>query len=33
VAQGRILMQGALLDIDPATGRTRSITRVSEALH
>ncbi|MCE2827573.1 MAG: TIGR00282 family metallophosphoesterase [Verrucomicrobium sp.] len=33
VAQGRILMQGALLDIDPATGRARSISRVSEALH
>jgi len=33
VAQERILLQGALLDIDEATGRTRSITRVSEPLH
>lgn len=33
VAQDRILLQGALLDIDEATGRTRSITRVSEPLH
>lgn len=32
VAQDRILLQGAMVDIDPATGRARSITRVSEPL-
>lgn len=32
VAQDRILMQGALVDIDPVSGSARSITRVSEAL-
>jgi calcineurin-like phosphoesterase len=32
VAQDRILMQGALVDIDPSSGLARSITRVSEAL-
>lgn len=32
VASGRILLQGALLDIDPKTGRALNITRVSEPL-
>ena len=32
VASGRILMQGALIDLDETTGRARSIRRVSEAL-
>jgi metallophosphoesterase (TIGR00282 family) len=35
VAKGRTLLQGAIVDVDEATGRARSITRVSEnlALH
>jgi metallophosphoesterase (TIGR00282 family) len=32
VARGRILMQGALIDIDEATGKARAIRRVSEPL-
>jgi 2',3'-cyclic-nucleotide 2'-phosphodiesterase len=32
VAKGRVLLQGAIVDIDEATGRARSIQRVSEAL-
>jgi hypothetical protein len=32
VASGRILMQGALIDLDDVTGRALSIRRVSEAL-
>ena len=32
VASGRILMQGALIELDDATGRALSIRRVSEAL-
>jgi metallophosphoesterase (TIGR00282 family) len=32
VASGRILLQGALLDIDPQTGRALAISRVSEPL-
>jgi metallophosphoesterase (TIGR00282 family) len=32
VAKGRVLLQGALMDIDDASGRTRSITRISEEL-
>jgi calcineurin-like phosphoesterase len=32
VASGRILLQGAVVDIDEATGLARSIVRVSEAL-
>lgn len=30
VASGRVLLQGALIDIDESTGKTRSIRRVSE---
>ena len=32
VARGRVLLQGALIEIDEQTGRARSIQRVSEAL-
>ena len=32
VAKGRVLLQGALMDIDESTGRARSITRISEEL-
>lgn len=32
VASGRILLQGAVVDIDETTGLARSIVRVSEAL-
>jgi len=32
VARGRTLLQGALMDIDETTGRTRSIQRISETL-
>ncbi|MSU36141.1 MAG: TIGR00282 family metallophosphoesterase [Pedosphaera sp.] len=32
VASGRILLQGALVDIDSSTGRARSIQRISEPL-
>ncbi len=32
VARDRILLQGALIDVDEATGRARSIRRVSETL-
>ncbi|MEY2410024.1 MAG: 2,3-cyclic-nucleotide 2-phosphodiesterase [Verrucomicrobiota bacterium] len=32
VARGRVLLQGALLDVDEQTGRTRRIQRISEAL-
>jgi 2',3'-cyclic-nucleotide 2'-phosphodiesterase len=32
VASGRILLQGALIDIDDESGRARSIRRISEAL-
>ena len=32
VAKGRILLQGALIEIDDTTGRARSIRRISEAL-
>ncbi len=32
VARDRILLQGALIDVDDASGRARSIRRVSEAL-
>ena len=32
VANGQIRLQGALMDIDPTTGRTRSIRRISELL-
>jgi hypothetical protein len=32
VASGRILLQGALIEIDPQTGRSLSIRRVSEPL-
>jgi metallophosphoesterase (TIGR00282 family) len=32
VAKGRILLQGALIQIDPATGRAQSIRRISEQL-
>ena len=33
VASGRILLQGALVSIDPRTGHATAITRVSEALN
>ncbi len=32
VARNRVLLQGALVDIDPQTGKASAITRVSEAL-
>jgi hypothetical protein len=32
VAKGRVLLQGALLDIDDGTGRAQGIQRISEAL-
>ncbi len=32
VATGRIMLQGALISVDPATGRAHSIQRVSEPL-
>jgi 2',3'-cyclic-nucleotide 2'-phosphodiesterase len=32
VATSRILLQGALIDVDEATGRARNIQRISEAL-
>ena len=32
VANGQVRLQGALMDIDPTTGRTRSIRRISELL-
>ena len=32
VAKGRILLQGALIDVDETTGKARSILRVSEPL-
>ena len=32
VASGRVLLQGAVVDIDEVTGLARSIVRVSEAL-
>jgi 2',3'-cyclic-nucleotide 2'-phosphodiesterase len=32
VAKNRVLLQGAVIDVDDSTGRARSITRVSEAL-
>jgi calcineurin-like phosphoesterase len=32
VARGRVLLQGALIDIDESTGRARSILRISEEL-
>jgi len=32
VAKGRVLLQGALVDIDEVTGRARSLQRVSEAV-
>lgn len=32
VAKGRIMLQGALIDIDEATGKARKIERVSESL-
>ena len=32
VANGRVLLQGALIDVDDDTGRARSIQRVSEPL-
>jgi hypothetical protein len=32
VAKGRILLQGALIEIDAATGRALSIRRISEPL-
>jgi hypothetical protein len=32
VAKGRVLLQGALLDVDEATGKARNIQRISEAL-
>jgi calcineurin-like phosphoesterase len=31
VAKGRVLLQGAVVDIDEQTGRARSIERISEA--
>ena len=32
VANGQVRLQGALVDIDPATGRAQSIVRISELL-
>lgn len=32
VAKGRVMLHGALIDVDDATGRAQSITRVAEAL-
>lgn len=32
VAKGRVLLQGALLDVDEVTGRARGLTRISESL-
>src|SRR5882672_6258151 len=32
VAQGRVLLQGALIEVDDDTGKARSIQRISEAL-
>jgi metallophosphoesterase (TIGR00282 family) len=32
VAKGRVLLQGALFDVDETTGRTRQVQRISEAL-
>lgn len=32
VAEGRVLLQGAVVDVDEGTGRARGIVRVSEAL-
>ena len=32
VASGRVLLQGAVIDIDEATGLARGITRISEPL-
>ena len=32
VAKGRVLLQGALIEVDEATGRATSITRISEPL-
>jgi metallophosphoesterase (TIGR00282 family) len=32
VAQGRVLLQGALIDVDDDTGKARSIQRISEQL-
>jgi hypothetical protein len=32
VAQGRVLLQGALIDVDDDTGKARRILRISEAL-
>lgn len=32
VAKGRVLLQGVVVDVDEATGRARSVERVSEAM-
>ena len=32
VAKGRVLLQGAVVEIDEQTGRAKGIQRVSEAL-
>jgi len=32
VAEGRVLLQGVVVDIDEASGRARSIMRISEPL-
>jgi hypothetical protein len=32
VANGQVRLQGALVDIDPSTGRAQSIVRISELL-
>jgi calcineurin-like phosphoesterase len=32
VAKGRVLLQGAVVEIDELTGRAKGIERVSEAL-